>query len=115
MNPTLNTILNSAPLIIQGASRLVKLIRHRENERVPDQDPPDTVTGIKGEVERLHRRLDTNDESNIEQIKLIEELAKQNELLAAQLKSTIRHLHRISLFTIVLLIISVSGIIISLR
>ena len=69
---TINTILNTAPIVIQGATRLIKLIRDQSNNNIPEEEIPETIEGIKEEVARLHQRLDTNDESNVEQIKLIE-------------------------------------------
>jgi predicted PurR-regulated permease PerM len=103
---TINTILNTAPIVIQGASRLIKLIRAQGKDNNPDEETPDTIDGIKYEVDRLHQRLNANDESNVEQIKLIEELAKQNESLATQLKKTITHLYRMALVAVSALVIS---------
>ncbi|NOG59656.1 MAG: hypothetical protein HND53_04090 [Proteobacteria bacterium] len=104
---TINTILNTAPIVIQGATRLIKLIRDQGKNHLPEEEIPDTIDGIKNEVDRLHQRLDTNDESNVEQIKLIEELAKQNESLATQLKTTITHLNRVTLLAVIALLISI--------
>lgn len=104
---TINTILNTAPIVIQGATRLIKLIRDQDQENKTEKEIPDTIDGIKKEVDRLHQRLDANDESNVEQIKLIEELAKQNESLAVQLKSTINQLNRITILAVVALLISI--------
>lgn len=105
---TINTILNTAPMVIQGATRLIKLIRDRGDDNKPEEEIPETIDGIKNEVDRLHQRLDANDESNVEQIKLIEELAKQNESLATQLKNTMTHLNRITLLAIAAMITSIS-------
>jgi predicted PurR-regulated permease PerM len=105
---TINTILNTAPIVIQGASRLIKLIREQKNDNKPEEKIPDTINGIKNEVDRLHQRLDANDESNVEQIKLIEELAKQNESLAAQLKKTITQLNRVGLLAVFACLVSIS-------
>lgn len=108
MNPgTINTILNTAPIVIQGTTRLIKLIRDQGKENKPDEEIPDTIDGIKNEVDQLHRRLDKNDESNVEQIKLIEELAKQNESLAVQLKNTITQLNRMTILAVIALLISI--------
>lgn len=104
---TINTILNTAPIVIQGATRLIKLIRTQGKEHKSEEEIPDTIDGIKNQVDRLHQRLDANDESNVEQIKLIEELAKQNESLAAQLKNTITQLNRIALLAGVSILISI--------
>ena len=104
---TINTILNTAPMVIQGATRLIKLIRDRGNDSKPEEEIPNTIDGIKSEVDRLHQRLDANDESNVEQIKLIEQLAKQNESLATQLKNTITHLNRITFLAVIAILISI--------
>ena len=104
---TINTILNTAPIVIQGATRLIKLIRDQGKENKTDEDIPDTIEGIKHEVERLHQRLDANNDSNVEQIKLIEELAKQNESLAVQLKNTVTQLNRITFLAVIAILLSI--------
>ena len=111
---TINTILNTAPIVIQGATRLMKLIRDRGRDDETEQQMPETMTDIKNEVARLQQRLDNNDESNIEQIKLIEELARQNELLANQLKNIVTNLNRITVLAIIAILISVTCLIILL-
>ena len=66
MNPgTINTILNTAPVIIQGASKLVKLIRERgeDNKDNDEQNLPDTVEGLKQEIAKIETRLAAVDES----------------------------------------------------
>lgn len=85
---TINTILNTAPLIIQGATRLVKLIKERNKIENDGETVPVTLEDLGREIEHLHKRIDAGYESDLEQIKLIEELAKQNELLATSLKKT---------------------------
>jgi hypothetical protein len=107
---TLNTILNTAPLIIQGASRLIKLIKDRDNPE--PENIPATVDGLKGEILRINKRLDENYESDIQQIKLIEELARQNELLATSLKKTGKQLNLITLIAVISLLV---GIVVFLR
>ena len=112
---TINTILNTAPIVIQGATRLIKLIRDQGGDNQPEEEIPATIEGIKNEVERLHQRLDTNNESNVEQIKLIEALAKQNESLATQLKSTITQLNRITILAGIAIVISITSLVIILN
>ena len=108
---TLNTILNTAPLIIQGAGKLVRMIRERDIK--PDdseQDIPATLEGLEQEINRINKRLDNSNESDLEQIKLIQELARQNELLAVSARKTARVLIVISiLLTIYLVIKSLAG------
>jgi hypothetical protein len=77
---TLNTILNSAPMIIQGASKLIKLIRDREDTANDDQNTnPTTLEDLKQEISKIDSRLNLNSQSDVEQIKLIEELAMQKK------------------------------------
>ena len=108
MSPgTINTILNTAPIVIQGASRLIRLIRDQDKNNKPEEEIPETIEGIKNEIDRLNQRMDANDESNVEQIKLIEELARQNESLATQLKNTIKHLNRVIVLTSIAILVSI--------
>lgn len=90
MNPaTIKTILNSAPLVIQGASKLISLIREQGKSKPGDDaDSLVTVASLKEDVQRLESRLAATDESNIEQIKLIEEIARQNEALALSISKS---------------------------
>ena len=97
---TLNTILNTAPLIIQGATKLIKIIKDREDNNNSNGDIPATLDELDKEVDKINSRLDANDQSNIEQIKLIEELAKQNKSLAVSLKKAISQLNIISLLAV---------------
>lgn len=109
MNPaTINTILNTAPLVIKGATRLIRLIRNQGADSEADQAIPATLEGLQREVERLQQRLDDNNKSNIEQVKLIEELARQNESLAAQLKNTMAQLQRLKRVSLAALIVAVA-------
>lgn len=90
MNPaTLKTIINNAPLILQGANKLVQLIRDRNQEQEPPP-PAATLADLDREVRRLEERLQATDASDVEQIRLIEELAKQNETLAESLRRAYR-------------------------
>ena len=66
---------------------------------------PETIAGIKQEDERINQRLDANSTADVEQIKLIEELARQNASLASQLKDTMAHLNRITLLALVAVVI----------
>lgn len=102
---TLNTILNTAPLIIQGATRLIKLIKDRDKPE--PADIPATVEGLKSEIERINTRLDENYESDIQQIKLIEELARQNELLATTLKKTNKQINVITIIALISLLVAI--------
>ena len=105
---TINTILNTAPLVIKGASRLIRLIRNQGEDGEAGQAIPATLEGLQREVERLQQRLDDNNKSNIEQVKLIEELARQNASLAAQLKNTMAQLQRLKRVSLAALIVAVA-------
>lgn len=109
MNPaTINTILNTAPLVIKGATRLIRLIRNQGEDGEAGQEIPATLEGLQREVERLQQRLDDTNKSNIEQVKLIEELARQNASLAAQLKSTMAQLQWLKRVSVAVLIVAVA-------
>jgi len=98
MNPaTINTILNTAPMILQGAGRLIRMIRERGDETtVEDMNVPATMDGLKQEIRQIESRLASNDESNVQQIQLIEQLAQQNEALAESLRRAFRHITLLS-------------------
>ena len=96
MNPgTINTILNTAPMIIQAASKLIKLIRERESSAKPSADS-DEPTNLRQEITRIDNRLNENSRSDMEQIRLIEELARQNESLAETLRDTLQRLRLVN-------------------
>ena len=99
----LNTILNTAPLIIQGATKLIKIIKDREeeDENNAHDNIPATLDGLNKEVNQINSRLEANDKFNIEQIKLIEVLARQNESLAVSLKKAIAQLNIISIIAVI--------------
>jgi hypothetical protein len=104
---TLNTILNTAPLIIQGATKLIKLIRERRTENQTHNDIPATLEGLKDEIQRINTRLDAGNDSDLEQINLVEELARQNELLATALKRTNKQLNVITIILVITLLLAV--------
>jgi hypothetical protein len=113
MTPTtLTTILNSAPMVIQGASKLINLIKEQGNNK-PDEQPDNllTVESLKADIERLESRLAATDESNIEQIKLIEQLAKQNEAMAASMSKGFSRLNLISIIAILASFIAIVALV----
>ncbi len=117
VNPaTINTILNTTPLIIRGAGKLINLIKERKDE-VPDGDSEDktgTVTpdNLKETVNRLETRLDAADESNVEQIKLIEQLARQNEMLASSLQRLLQRSTFVFILALVALLFAILGLVV---
>lgn len=108
---TLRTILNNAPLIIQGADKLIRMIRNKNAGPEAEEDPPMTVEGLKQELERMEQRLNANSEADIEQIKLIEELARQNEALAESLKRSYTRLNIIALLSLIALCTAIFGLV----
>ena len=86
----LGTLLNAAPALIQGASKLIDLIKEQKSGRRKDRAGAVTPDNLGEVVERLEARLDAADEANVEQVKLIEQLARQNELLATCLQQILR-------------------------
>ena len=110
---TLNTILNTAPLILQGAGKLIRMIRDQK-EPEPDNDQPVTLEGLDTKLEKIEQRLDANDESNVEQIKLIEELAKQNEALAESQKRIYVRLRVLGFVAMVAIVLGITGVLLVL-
>ena len=112
---TLTTILNSAPLVIQGASKLINLIKEQANSK-PDDDADEklTVESLKVEIERLEARLLATDESNIEQIKLIEQLARQNEVLAESVNKIDIRLNWMMIAAVIAVIFATSSLVLVL-
>ncbi|NNE37407.1 MAG: hypothetical protein HKN08_03805 [Gammaproteobacteria bacterium] len=110
INPaTLNTILNSAPMIIQGAGKLIRLIRDREDESSSKAPKPMTLDNLEEQVSSLDKRLAENSKSDVEQIQLIEELARQNESLAETLKQTLKRitvLNYLVVFSIIIALVA---------
>lgn len=110
MNPaTINTILNSAPVIIQAASKLVRLIKERQPESDNNAEKPVTMEQLQDTIEKIETRLDGNDEANLEQIKLIEQLARQNELLATAQQRSMQKINLLFIFVLLALTLGFLG------
>jgi len=109
---TLNTILNSAPVVIQGASKLIKLIKEQSSNKPAEEGETQlTVENLKTDIDRLEARLTATDESNIEQIKLIEQLARQNEVMAESVGKSINRLNYLIAISILLGLMATSAFI----
>jgi hypothetical protein len=109
---TLNTILNSAPMVVQGASKLINLIKEQSNNKpVEEGETQLTVENLKTDIDRLEVRLAATDESNIEQIKLIEQLARQNEVMAESVGKSINSLNYLIAISILLGVVATSAFI----
>lgn len=111
---TLKTILNNAPFIIQGAEKLISLIRNKNAEPGTTEDLPMTVEGLKQGLERLEQRLEDDAQADIEQIQMIETLARQNEALAESLKRAYSRLNLLTALTAAALLIGAAGLILVL-
>ena len=108
----INTILNTAPVIIQGASKLISLIKNRGAGAESKNDAvPETLDGLQQEINRIQQRLDATDNSNVEQIKLIEELARQNASLAGSLKKTVGQLNLVTAIAILATVIAIISLV----
>lgn len=111
---TLSTILNTAPMILQGASKLIKMIRERKDEEPEGQDDiPMTIEGLKQEIQRIESRLNDTDESNVEQVKLIEQLARQNEALATSLSKLLKRINILTAVAVAALLAAIGAILLS--
>ena len=108
---TLTTLLNTAPVILQAATKLVKTLREREKGEGGLDHLPDTVEGLKGEIRKLDARVNENYRSDAEQVRLIEELAKQNEALAETLRQALRRLTVLTYLAAAALAVSAGAII----
>lgn len=109
---TLNTILNSAPMIIQGATRLIRLIREREGKTEESNETlPATLEELSREVRNLEQRLNDNSGSDVEQIRLIEELARQNESIAETLAQALRRITLLNYIAIMALVFSAAAMV----
>ena len=108
----INTILNTAPVIIQGASKLISLIKNRgAGQESKNEVVPETLDGLQQEINRIQQRLDATDNSNVEQIKLIEELARQNASLADSLKKTVGQLNVVMAMAILASVIAIISLV----
>lgn len=106
MNPTtLNTLINTAQLIMQGADKLMEVVRSRGGAAVPHYDIPATLEGMRQQLDRVQQRLDADDEAEVEQLRLIEQLAKQNEALTATIQEVTRKIRQANLLAAAALIL----------
>ena len=112
MNPfTIGTLLNSAPMIIQGAGKLLDLIRDRRQDAPPRaRAVPVTMDNLEEVIGRLETRLDVMDDASVEQIKLIEQLARQNEVLADSLQQQQQRTTFAFILALVALLLAILGL-----
>ena len=87
--PATGAALRHAPTIIQGAVGLADLLKKRRAADAADADA--RATGDADEpTDRLESRMDAMDKTSMEQLRLIERLAQQNEALDKEVKQTRR-------------------------
>jgi len=67
---------------------------------------PVTLDSLKSELARVEDRLKANSDSDVEQLKLIEELARQNELLAASVARLTGRLTVLAVIAVIALLLS---------
>lgn len=109
----LNTIISNAPLLIQGASRLIKVIKQQnDTQEEMNLDQSLSVESLHTEVQTLHERLNDNHATEIEQTQFIEQLAKQNESLAESLRQVLRRQMLLVILTTLAIISSVLALIV---
>ena len=115
MNPfTIGTLLNSAPMIIQGAGKLIDLIRDRRQDApARARVVPVTMDNLEEVIGRLETRLDVMDDASVEQIKLIEQLARQNEVLADSLQQQQQRTTFAFILALLALLLAILGLTVS--
>ncbi len=110
--PPLKTILNTAPIIIQGAGKLVQMLRQRQQDKPAEPyDIPANIDDMKVELGKLHERLDVQNNTSLEQVQLIEELARQNEAIASSLKATNRQLNLVASIALIALVLALISLV----
>jgi predicted PurR-regulated permease PerM len=103
----LKTILIDAPVMIDSVRRLIDGLRRLTAREQPSPASPVTLDSLRQDLARVEERLKANSDSDVEQLKLIEELARQNEALAASVA-------RLSLRLTALMILAVVALFLSL-
>ena len=113
MNPfTIGTILNSAPMIIQAAGKLIDMVKEREQgDSNRTESIPVTPDNLEEVVGRLELRLDAMDESSVEQLKLIKQLASQNETLVASLQRQQQRATFAFVLALIALLLAILGVV----
>jgi hypothetical protein len=106
----LKTILVDAPVIIDSVRRLIDGLR-RLTGTDPAKPAPVTLDGLKSELAQMDERLRANSASDVEQLKLIEELARQNEALAASVTRLSGRLTALAVLAVVTLVLSIASLV----
>jgi hypothetical protein len=102
----LKTILIDAPIMIDSVRRLIEGLRKLTGGATAEADVPATLDGLRREILRLEAGLKANSDSDVEQLKLIEELAKQNESLAASVARLSGRLTALAVIAAIALLLS---------
>lgn len=110
---TIKTILVNAPVILDSAARLIAGLRRLGAAAEPAPDIPATLDGLRRELQQVEERLKANNESDVEQVKLIEQLARQNEALAASLTRLSLRLTALAAIGVVALLLAVLALVLA--
>jgi hypothetical protein len=84
-----NLAVSQAPLLVEGTSRLLTLIRGRialAQGREVKEPHEMTVAEMGAEIAALRRRAQAIDDAQLEQIKLIQQVVEQNRTMAQALR-----------------------------
>jgi len=84
-----NLAVSQAPLLVEGTSRLLGLIRGRIalSKNADGKAPREmSLPELADEVAQLRRRAQAIDDAQLEQIKLIQQVVEQNRTLALTLQ-----------------------------
>ena len=105
----LKTILVDAPVIIDSVRRLIDGLR-KLTGGTTESTTPTTLDGLKLELGRMEERLKANSASDVEQLKLIEELARQNEALATSVARLSGRLTAVAILALFALLLSLAAL-----
>ncbi|HEY7840849.1 MAG TPA: hypothetical protein VIC61_04715 [Gammaproteobacteria bacterium] len=102
----LKAILVDAPVIVDSVRRLIDGLRKLTGGSSPAAGAPVTLEDLKNELTRMDGRLKANSDSDVEQLKLIEELARQNEALATSVARLSGRLTALAVIAVIALLLS---------
>lgn len=103
----LRTILLDAPVIVDSVHRLIGGLRKLTGRDAAPPVAPTTFGDVQHELRRMDEQIKANSESDVEQLKLMEELARQNELLAASVSRLSGRVAALAVICVVALLLAV--------
>ena len=113
MNPLIiGTLLSSTPKIIEAAGKLIDIVKEREQNTGARAkiNVPVTPDNLPEVIASLEMRLDTMDEASVEQLKLIEQLARQNEALTTSLQKQQQRANFAFVLALIALLLAILGL-----